>query len=66
MTTMTADIDDDPYDGEEGDGACTHCGGDIWVECDDPIQCTYPSCDGELHMDPACNFTGKASEQWLF
>ena len=44
--------------------SCTHCGGDIWVECDDPIQCTYPRCDGEFHPDPACNGTGLARDQW--
>ena len=52
------DHDDDP--------SCTHCGGDIWVECDDPIQCTYPRCDGEFHPDPACNGTGLAKDQWLW
>ena len=30
--------DDDPEDG----GRCHWCAGDGWVECDDPIQCTYP------------------------
>lgn len=34
---------DDLYDEEDEDGGdCFWCGGDGWVECDDPIQCTYP------------------------
>lgn len=54
----------DPDDGE-GD-VCSHCGGDAWVECDDPIQCTYAGCDGETHPDPACLGTGLGSRQWMW
>ena len=58
---------DDDWDGYDSrDEECTHCDGDIWVECDDPIQCTYPRCDGEVHPDPACNGTGLAKDQWLW
>jgi hypothetical protein len=58
--------DDDWDDYDSRDERCTHCGGDIWVECDDPIQCTYPRCDGEFHPDPACNGTGLARDQWMW
>jgi hypothetical protein len=44
--------DDEWGDHDERDERCTYYGGDIWVECDDPIQCTYPRCDGEFHPDP--------------
>lgn len=60
------DIDDDPYDGDDNDPRCTHCEGEIWVECDDPIQCCDPRCDGELHPDPACGGTGLYKHQVIF
>ena len=60
------DIDDDPYDGTDDDPCCTHCGGDAWTECDDPIQCCDPRCDGETHSCPACHGTGLAEHQWLW
>jgi len=59
------DIDGDPYDGDE-DPRCTHCDGEIWVECDDPIQCCDPTCDGEMHPDPACGGTGLYEHQVIF
>ena len=37
---LLLDIDNDPYDGDDEDDRCTCCDGDIWVECDDPIQCS--------------------------
>ena len=53
------EIDDDPYDGDDSDPRCTICNGEVWVECDDPIQCCDPRCDGEMHptrraAEPAC------------
>jgi hypothetical protein len=60
------DIDDDPYDGEDADPRCTICNGEVWVECDDPIQCCDPRCDGELHPDPACGGTGLHEHQVIF
>jgi hypothetical protein len=59
------DAHDDPYDGDD-DPCCTNCEGEIWVECDDPIQCCDPRCDGELHPDPACGGTGLHKHQVLF
>jgi hypothetical protein len=56
----------DPYDDDE-DRACTHCGGEPDMqECDDPIQCTEPRCDGTWHPCVACNGTGLAEHQWLW
>lgn len=63
-----ADIDDDPYDGDDSDSdeRCTVCDGDPWVECDDPIQCCDPECDGVWHPDPACGGTGLARHQVMW
>ena len=52
--------DDEDYD------QCTVCMGEIWVECDDPIQCTYERCDGIMHPDPACLGTGLAKHQVMW
>lgn len=55
-------IDHDP---DELD--CTHCGGEPHMqECDDPIQCCNPRCDGTWHPCDACNGTGLRSQQWFF
>jgi len=59
-------IDDDPYDGDDDDPRCTHCNGEAWVECDDPIQCCDDRCDGEFHPDPACGGTGLAEHQVIW
>lgn len=57
--------DEDYDDGQERD--CTHCGGEPdMVECDDPIQCCDPRCDGTWHPCSACNGTGLRSQQWSF
>ena len=57
------DEDETHYD---DDPECTHCGGEQWTDCDDPIQCTYARCDGETHPCPACHGTGLAKHQWLW
>jgi hypothetical protein len=59
------DIDHDDLPADD-DPRCTHCNGEIWVECDDPIQCCDPRCNGELHPDPACGGTGLAEHQVLW
>jgi hypothetical protein len=65
MTSTEYDVWDE-YDGEE-EGTCTHCGGEWYLqECDDPIQCCDPRCDGTWHPCVACNGTGRASEQWCW
>ncbi len=52
---------------ELGDEPCTWCGGEPDMqECDDPIQCCDPRCDGELHPDPACGGTGLAEHQVIW
>jgi hypothetical protein len=53
-------------DGDDSDPRCTVCNGEVWVECDDPIQCCDPRCDGELHPDPACGGTGLYEHQVIF
>lgn len=54
-------------DGDDRERDCTHCGGEpFMVECDDPIQCCKPGCDGTWHGCDSCNDTGLRSEQWCF
>jgi hypothetical protein len=60
------DADDDYGDGYDDDPACTWCGGDAWAECDDPIQCCDPKCDGQIHQCPACGGTGLAEHQVIW
>lgn len=56
----------DDYD-DRDDWECTHCGGEPeMTECDDPLQCCRPGCDGEFHPCVACNGTGLRKHQWLF
>ena len=58
---------DDAYDYDDGDDSCTHCDGrPDEQECDDPIQCCDPRCDGVWHPCVACNGTGKAKDQWMW
>jgi hypothetical protein len=49
------------------DDDCTWCGGEGYVECDDPIQCTRPHLDndrwnGECECS-ACHGSGLAKDQ---
>jgi hypothetical protein len=56
----------DEYDDGE-DRSCTICGGEPDMqECDDPIQCCDPKCDGQWHPCNACNGTGLAEHQWMW
>lgn len=57
------DSEDECYD---DDPSCTHCGGDQWAECDDPLQCLDSRCDGREHPCPACHGTGLSKDQWLW
>ena len=50
---------------EDVEGACTHCGGDAYVECDDPIQCCARHVSGFCPC-VACNGTGEAKHQWIW
>ncbi len=54
------------WDDELAEDRCSWCGGDIWTECDDPIQCCDPRCDGEMHPCTACLGTGLASRQVIW
>lgn len=55
-----SDLADDFYD----DNTCTWCGGDGWVECDDPIQCCDPDCDGQTCRCKACDGRGFDQVVW--
>ena len=58
---------DAEYGCDYGELDCTHCGGEWYLqECDDPIQCCDPRCDGQWHPCVACDGTGLRSRQWLF
>ena len=63
---LLPDIDaDDEY--TDDDPRCTHCNGEPWLqECDDPIQCCDPRCDGEWHPCTACGGTGLYEHQVIF
>ena len=68
---MTANLDpgfDDEWGGwDDEDRACSICGGEWYLqECDDPIQCCDPKCDGQWHPCTACNGTGLAAHQWMW
>jgi hypothetical protein len=59
--------DQAPDYGYDDDPDCPHCGGrPDEQECDDPIQCCDPRCDGQWHPCVACNGTGRAKDQWLW
>lgn len=62
FTTGDSDSWADDRDGEP----CSRCGGEVWVECNDPIQCTYRGCNGEIHPDPCCQGTGLARHQVIW
>ena len=54
---------------DEGDDTlpCSHCGGEPDLqECDDPIQCCDPRCDGTWHPCTACQGTGLAKHQVIW
>lgn len=71
MTAYDADGYDDYYADEfDGEPECTHCGGDGWDECADPLQCCaskHYSNEWEQYCPcRACNGTGLRSQQWIF
>lgn len=53
--SLYEEIDDGP--------CCTHCGGEGVTECDDPIQCLNPACNGEFCTCGACGGSGLAKDQ---
>lgn len=60
-TRAEAELDD--YEAWDDEPDCSFCGGDAVQECDDPIQCCDPGCDGEIGPCQACNGTGLAKHQ---
>lgn len=44
--------------------SCSWCGGDGFAECDDPIQCCDPACDGVIGPCRACD--GRGYDQWIW
>ena len=60
-----SDYDDDEYEEVEGRD-CFHCGGDGWVECDAPIECTSPHNEfGECRCS-SCNGSGLAKDMTIW
>lgn len=43
---------------------CTWCGGEGIDECDDPIQCMDPACNGEMCTCTACDGRGHSQVIW--
>ena len=62
------DDDGHGWDEEADDNApCSHCDGEWYMqECDDPIQCCDPRCDGQWHPCAACGGTGLAKHQVIW
>ncbi|HET7552177.1 MAG TPA: hypothetical protein VFK04_12875 [Gemmatimonadaceae bacterium] len=58
------DFDDDPYDTEERD--CHWCGGDGWVECNDPIQCTKEHDKWGCCRCSSCGGSGDAKDMTIW
>lgn len=56
------DEEDEWHDDPE-DADCSSCGGEGFEECDDPIQCLSPSCDGEYHRCQNCGGSGRSKDQ---
>jgi len=66
---VLTDIDDDWQYNDDGDDndPCSHCGGEWYLmECDDPLQCCDPRCDGQWHPCTACGGTGLAEHQVIW
>lgn len=68
---MAEPIEDDDYDdGDPGayadDDVCTHCGGDGYDDCDDPIQCLRTHTSTGLCPCAACGGSGLAKDQTIW
>lgn len=46
--------------------SCTWCDGYGEQQCDDPIQCCDPRCDGQTCICGACNGSGLRRDQVIF
>jgi hypothetical protein len=70
MADLLLSVPDDDHWDEHDDldyEPCSWCGGEWYLqECDDPIQCCDPACDGQWHPCTACCGTGLAREQWCW
>lgn len=55
-------MSDDDF-GFDDSADCSVCGGNGEMECDDPIQCFDPGCDGEWGPCFACGGSGRAEDQ---
>lgn len=66
MPSDPADAYDDEF-ADPDDWACTHCGGEGYAECIDPLQCMAPSHIGndfDLWCPcTACGGSGKGKDQ---
>lgn len=61
--TPLARDDDDETDPE---APCLHCGGDGWVQCRDPIQCTRPHNEQDECECASCGGTGLRKDMTIW
>lgn len=69
MTDVRDDDFEDFEDYERDDelqGDCFHCGGEGWVECDDPIQCTAWHTKDGCERCHSCNGSGLAKDMTIW
>lgn len=69
MTYCAEDDYDDLWDGDDGDGDCTMCGGEGESECDDWMQCmgSHFEMGGVFYCACiACGGSGQASDQRIW
>ena len=64
-----ADVDYDDFQDYDDGWECTMCGGDGYVECNDPIQCCKPHTGNgwdQMCACSACNGSGLAKDQTIW
>lgn len=60
----SADALREPFEPDPRGIPCTWCGGEGIDECDDPIQCLEPDCDGDMCRCTACDGRGVDQVVW--
>ena len=53
------------YD-EDDDDRCSRCGGDGWVECSDPMECTTPHNEYDECQCSSCGGTGQRKDMTIW
>ncbi len=59
-------VDQDDYDDCDDEKDCHWCGGDGWVECHDPIQCTNLHSPDGLCCCSSCAGSGLAKDMTIW